>query len=96
MRPGSLEAQFFLLCCSHLNTKGQFELGKIQIDNDCTLRARSRLQKSVHMKEGSQLLEKSVAMTGEIIESRSVWHGVPASCWFSYSEDSFTSSDDSL
>ena len=81
---------------SHLNTKGQFELGNILIENDCTLRSRSRLQKSVHMEEGSQLLEKSVAMTGEVIESRSVWQGVPASLWFSYSEESVTSSEESI
>lgn len=48
------------------------------------------------MEEGSQLLEKSVAMTGEVIESRSVWQGVPASLWFNYSEESVTSSEESI
>jgi len=79
----------------HLNTKGYFELDKIKIENDCTLRSRSRLQKGVHMEAGSQLLEKSVAMTGEVIEAASVWQGVPASCWFHYSEESMTSEDTS-
>jgi hypothetical protein len=36
------------------------------------------------MEEGSQLLEKSLALTGEIIEANSVWQGGPASWWFQY------------
>jgi hypothetical protein len=38
------------------------------------------------MESGSQLLEKSVAMTGEIIESKSVWLGCPAVSWFQQSD----------
>ena len=69
-----------LVC--HLNTRGNFELVKIIIEQDCTLRARSRTQQAVVMEEGSQLLEKSLAMTGEVIEANSVWQGCPASWWF--------------
>jgi acetyltransferase-like isoleucine patch superfamily enzyme/acyl carrier protein len=68
----------------HLNTRGNFELAPIVIDKDCTLRTRSRLQQGVHMEEGSQLLEKSIAMTGEVLDKRSVWQGGPASMWFRY------------
>ena len=71
----------------HLNTQGNFELAKIVIENDCTLRSGSRVQQSVHMEEGSQLLEKSLAMTGEIIEAYSVWQGCPASWWFQYGKE---------
>jgi acetyltransferase-like isoleucine patch superfamily enzyme len=71
----------------HLNTRGNFELAKIVIENDCTLRTRSRVQQAVYMEEGSQLLEKSLAMTGEVIEAYSVWQGGPASWWFQYDKE---------
>jgi acyl-CoA synthetase (AMP-forming)/AMP-acid ligase II/acetyltransferase-like isoleucine patch superfamily enzyme len=69
---------------AHLNTRGNFELAKIRIENHCTLRARSRIQSGVTFEAGSMLLEKSLAMTGEIIESDSVWQGSPASKLFTY------------
>jgi len=72
----------------HLNTRGNFELAKIVIENDCTLRTRSRIQQGVYMEAGSQLLEKSLAMTGEVLEANSVWQGGPASWWFQYSKKS--------
>ena len=72
---------------THLNTKGNFELVKIKVAKHCTLRARSRIQQGVYMESGSMLLEKGLAMTGEIIESDSVWQGAPASRLFAYSND---------
>ena len=36
------------------------------------------------MESGSMLLEKSLAMTGEVIEADSVWQGAPASLLFTY------------
>ena len=71
----------------HLNTQGNFVLAKIVIENECTLRTGSRVQQGVHMEEGSQLLEKSLALTGEIIEANSVWQGGPASWWFQYDKE---------
>jgi acetyltransferase-like isoleucine patch superfamily enzyme len=71
------------ICC-HLNTRGNFELAPIVLEQNCTLRARSRVQQGVHMEAGSQLLEKSIAMTGEVIDGRSVWQGGPATLWFRY------------
>ena len=69
---------------AHLNTRGNFELAKIVVENHATLRQRSRIQMGVHMEAGSMLLEKSLAMTGEIIEADSVWQGAPAAKLFSY------------
>lgn len=69
----------------HLNTRGNFELAKIIMEKECTLRTRSRIQQGVHMKEGSQLLEKSLAMTGEVIEANSTWQGGPATFWLQHS-----------
>ena len=72
----------------HLNTRGNFELAKITIDNNVTLRAGSRIQQAVVMESGSMLLEKSLAMTGEVIEADSVWLGSPAARLFSYDTSS--------
>jgi len=102
----------------HLNTRGNFELQRITVEDRyvqakkripagssilrctyssfrllfssrsrCTLRTRSRLQQGVVMETGSQLLEKSLAMTGEIIDARSVWQGGPATQWFRYKDE---------
>jgi LPS sulfotransferase NodH len=46
------------------------------------------------MESGSMLLEKSLAMTGEVIESDSIWQGGPASWWFQYSKKSVPRADD--
>jgi acetyltransferase-like isoleucine patch superfamily enzyme len=72
----------------HLNTRGNFELAKITMENNCTLRTKSRIQQAVHMESGSMLLEKSLAMTGEVIESDSVWWGAPAARLLSYDTSS--------
>jgi len=75
----------------HLNTRGNFELAPIVIGKECTLRTRSRVQQGVRMEEGSMLLEKSIAMTGEVLDAHSIWQGGPATMWFS-SADSIPSS----
>ena len=72
---------------AHLNTRGNFELQRIVLQENCTLRTRSRVQQGVVMEAGSQVLEKSIVMTGEIIDARSVWQGVPASLWFRYKDE---------
>lgn len=73
---------------AHLNTRGNFELVKIRLDNHVTLRTRSRIQQGVHCESGSMLLEKSLALTGEIVEADSVWQGAPASQVFEYDKNS--------
>lgn len=62
----------------HLNTRGNFELVPIRLESQTTLRARSRVQQGAHMEAGSMLLEKSLALTGEVIEKDSIWQGAPA------------------
>ncbi len=69
---------------SHLNTRGNFELVRIELENNVTLRTRSRIQQGVIMEEGAMLLEKSLALTGEIIDSECVWQGAPARKVHSY------------
>ena len=77
----------------HLNTGGHFELCKIVMQDDTTLRARSRIQQGVIMEEGSMLLEKSLAMTGEVCDGHSVWQGAPASRVYTYDQTRYGSSD---
>jgi hypothetical protein len=74
----------------HLNTKGNFELVPIRLESHSTLRTRSRVQQGVHMESGSMLLEKSLALTGEVIESESIWQGSPAQRITEYSTDDTT------
>jgi hypothetical protein len=69
---------------SHLNTRGNFELVTIKIADHVTLRSRSRIQQGVQIEAGAMLLEKSLALTGEVIEEDSVWQGAPASRVFTY------------
>mmetsp|Transcript_26901 Transcript_26901/g.73953 ORF Transcript_26901/g.73953 Transcript_26901/m.73953 type:complete len:1741 (+) Transcript_26901:300-5522(+) len=73
---------------SHLNTRGNFQLVKIVIEDDVTLRTRSRIQQGVRMEAGSMLLEKTLAMTGEVIDTESVWQGAPARQVHSYDRGS--------
>ena len=68
----------------HLNTRGNFELAKIILESNVTLRTRARIQQAVVMESGSMLLEKSLAMTGEVIEADSVWYGGPAARLLNY------------
>lgn len=68
----------------HLNTRGNLELVPIVLENHVTLRARSRIQQGVHVGAGSMVLEKSLVLTGEVIETDNVWQGSPASRIFSY------------
>lgn len=74
----------------HLNTRGNFELAKIVMESNVTLRTRARIQQAVYMESGSMLLEKSLAMTGEIIEADSVWYGGPAARLLNYENSSIS------
>ena len=75
----------------HLNTRGNFELKRIVMANNVTLRSRSRIQQGVYMENNSMLLEKGLVLTGEIVEADSVWQGAPAARLFSYDNSSITS-----
>ena len=69
---------------SHLNTRGNFELVRIELENNVTLRTRSRIQQGVRVEEGAMLLEKSLALTGEVVDTETVWQGAPARKIHSY------------
>ena len=69
---------------AHLNTRGNFELVNITMEDHVTLRARSRIQQGVYMETGAMLLEKSLALTGEVLDADTVWQGSPASSVYHY------------
>ena len=73
---------------NHLNTRGNFELVRIDLDDHCTLRSRSRVQQGVQVEARSMLLEKSLALTGEVMEADTVWQGAPASQVFQRQRES--------
>ncbi|GKY96221.1 hypothetical protein MPSEU_000582000 [Mayamaea pseudoterrestris] len=75
----------------HLNTRGNFELVPIKLENNVTLRTGSRVQQGVTVESGAMLLEKSLAMTGEVIEADTIWQGAPASRVYSYDTSSIAS-----
>ena len=72
----------------HLNTRGNFELAKIVPQNNVTLRTGAKLQQAVVMETDSMLLEKSLAMTGKVIEADIVWLGAPAAHLLLYNTSS--------
>lgn len=76
---------------SHLNTRGNFELVRIVMEDHVTLRCRSRIQQGVFMETGAMLMEKSLALTGEVLDAGTVWQGAPASRVFAYERGVSTS-----
>jgi len=67
-----------LVC--HLNTRGNFELTAIVLEDDITIRRQAKIQKGAVIERGSMVLEHSLVMTGETVEADSVWQGSPAVC----------------
>jgi acetyltransferase-like isoleucine patch superfamily enzyme len=65
-----------LVC--HLNTRGNFEVTPIVLENDVTLRRMTKIQKGALLECGAMVLEHSLVMTGETVEANSVWQGSPA------------------
>ncbi|KAJ3290793.1 hypothetical protein HDU79_002958 [Rhizoclosmatium sp. JEL0117] len=63
---------------SHINTKGSFVLNTLRIGKGCSLRTDSRLLSGAEMNDGSQLLEHTLIVGGEVVESGSVMQGWPA------------------
>jgi carbonic anhydrase/acetyltransferase-like protein (isoleucine patch superfamily) len=75
----------------HLNTGGHFVLEKIVLEDNVTLRSRSRVQQGVVMEKGSMILEKSLVLTGEVLDQYSCWSGLPATRVLEYSTSQFSS-----
>ncbi|TPX69966.1 hypothetical protein SpCBS45565_g02004 [Spizellomyces sp. 'palustris'] len=62
----------------HLNSKGQFSLNPLVIGAGSVLRANSRLLSGAHMEEDATLLEHTLIVSGDVVESHSVCQGWPS------------------
>ncbi|KAH6989430.1 hypothetical protein BKA56DRAFT_254672 [Ilyonectria sp. MPI-CAGE-AT-0026] len=63
---------------AHINTRGKFDLNRLEIGDRCVLRTGSRLLSGAMMKNDSCLLEHTLVMGGDIIEEKFTMQGWPA------------------
>lgn len=63
---------------SHVNARGKFDLNRLEIGNRCVLRTGSRLLSGARMKDDSCLLEHTLIMGGDMVESGCTMQGWPA------------------
>ncbi|KAF4502485.1 hypothetical protein FAGAP_1300 [Fusarium agapanthi] len=55
---------------AHINTRGRFDLNRVNIGDRCVLRTGSRLLSGAQMKSDSCLLEHTLIMGGDVVEGR--------------------------
>ncbi|KAF7555584.1 hypothetical protein G7Z17_g2078 [Cylindrodendrum hubeiense] len=67
---------------AHINTRGKFDLNRLEIGDRCVLRTGSRLLSGATMKKDSCLLEHTLIMGGDVVEERSTMQGWPAEPFF--------------
>lgn len=63
---------------AHINTRGKFDLNRLEIGSRCVLRTGSRLLSGATMKDDSCLLEHTLIMGGDVVEERWTMQGWPA------------------
>ena len=63
----------------HINSRGVFKLNPLTIGKHCTLKAFSRLLSGAVMEDCSMMLEHTLVMGGETVDSRKAWQGWPRS-----------------
>jgi hypothetical protein len=63
---------------AHINTRGKFDLNRLEIGDRCVMRSGSRLLSGAAMKDDSCLLEHTLIMGGDVVEERSTMQGWPA------------------
>lgn len=64
---------------AHLNTRGQFTLGPLEVGQGCVMRSWARLQQGGVMQRRSVLLEHTLIMPQEVVSQRNLKQGWPAS-----------------
>lgn len=65
----------FVIC--HTNTKGAFSLNSINIGPRATLRSWSRIMAGAVLEREGRLLEHTLALVGDSVESGVIWQGWP-------------------
>ncbi|POS72287.1 peroxisomal-coenzyme A synthetase [Diaporthe helianthi] len=64
---------------AHINTRGKFDLNRLEIGERCVLRSGSRLLSGANMRDDSALLEHTLVMGGDVVERGWTMQGWPAS-----------------
>lgn len=64
---------------AHINTRGKFDLNRLEIGERCVLRSGSRLLSGAMMRDDSALLEHTLVMGGDVVEKGWTMQGWPAS-----------------
>ncbi|KAH6892875.1 hypothetical protein B0T10DRAFT_400310 [Thelonectria olida] len=63
---------------AHINTRGKFDLNRLEVGDRCVLRTGSRLLSGATMKNDSCLLEHTLIMGGDVVEEKCTMQGWPA------------------
>lgn len=63
---------------AHINTRGKFDLNRLEIGARCVMRSGSRLLSGAQMKDDSALLEHTLIMGGDVVEKGWTMQGWPA------------------
>lgn len=63
---------------AHINTRGKFDLNRLEIGERCLMRSGSRLLSGATMKDDSALLEHTLIMGGDVVEKGWTMQGWPA------------------
>jgi len=63
---------------AHINTRGFFKLNPIEVGDGCVLKSNTRLLSGSGMEDHSVLLEHTLVISGEMVDSGSVWQGWPS------------------
>lgn len=63
---------------AHINTRGKFDLNRLEIGERCLMRSNSRLLSGATMKDDSALLEHTLIMGGDVVEKGWTMQGWPA------------------
>lgn len=63
---------------AHVNTRGRFDLNRLDIGERCLLRSGSRLLSGANMRDDSALLEHTLVMGGDVVDKGWTMQGWPA------------------
>ncbi|ROW09255.1 hypothetical protein VPNG_05812 [Cytospora leucostoma] len=63
---------------AHINTRGRFDLNRLEVGERCVMRTGSRLLSGATMRDDSALLEHTLVMGGDVIEKGWTMQGWPA------------------
>ena len=63
---------------AHINTRGKFDLNRVDVGDRCVLRTGSRLLSGARMEDDSCLLEHTLIMGGDVVDAKATMQGWPA------------------